>query len=154
MSLADVAKEIQGRPEKKPDPVQQLDFEHELTGKVAEDGTIVLDTTDLDAVGARLKAVRQLAARCKKEDDRLRKLILAHPSSKPGYRNLSIEIEGSQQMRTDNPELLAALMKAKLFGAACNMSLSPPKIRELAVKHPKIAAAIKHAEVRKIKSTK
>lgn len=153
MGLADMINAGKTQPEPA-DPVEQLDFEHELGGTIDEDGKIVLDTTDLEAIGARLKAVRGLQAKCKKEDERLRKLILAHPDAKPGFKNTSIEIEGSQQMRTDNPELLVALMQTKTFGEALNLTISAPKVRAIAEKEPKVAEAVRYATVRKVKQRK
>lgn len=156
MGLADMvaASKPQPKPQPKQDPVAEIDFEHELSGEVTADGIIKLDTTNLDVIGARLRAVRQLAAKCKKEDERLKKLILAHPDSKPGYKNSAIEIEGSQQMMTDNPELLVALMQTNNFAAACNMSVSQPKVRALAETEPKIADALRYSTVRKVKQRK
>jgi len=105
------------------------------------DGVIKLATTDLDKVGKDLKQVRKEIAALRKQEDQLKQLILSNNLSKPGYANASIEIVGKEKLDTEDPELLVALAKAKSLGAACNMTLSDPKIRALAVSNPDIATA-------------
>ena len=143
MGLADVVNEMQGKPEKK-----SPELAAKLEGQVTEDGDIKLDTTDLEAVGARIKEVRGLLAPLKKEEERLRKLILSHPKAKEGYHNLSIKITGSDEVDTTSPDVLSALVQSKVLNEAMNISFSAPKIRKLAEKHEDIAKALKKAKQR------
>jgi hypothetical protein len=153
MSLSELVGELKGRPEKKKD-IAEVELEAKLEGQVTETGDIRLDTTDLDAIGAKLKEVRAKQRTLKKEEDALKALILSHKNAKAGYANQSIEIEGTESIDLQHPPLLAALMKTKTFGAACNLSLSQPKVREIAAKNKDVAAAIKMQHGRKIKTTR
>lgn len=152
MGLADLADELQGKKPKK--PIEQVDLEAELGGKAEEDGSIKLDVTDLEAIGARLREVRKKKATLKKEEDRLRTLVLGHPDSKVGFSNGSIIISSSQEMNTNSPELLAALEKTGTLDEAYNKSISPPKVREIAKREAEVAAAITTFTVRKVKIRK
>ena len=153
MSLSELVSELQGRPEKKKD-VADVELEAKLEGQVTETGDIKLDTADLEAVGARLKEVRAKARTLKKQEDQLKALILSHPQAKAGYANAHIEIEGTETIDLEDPELLLALMKTKTFAAACNLSLSQPKVREIAEKKKDVAAVVKKLRGRKIKTVK
>lgn len=154
MSLSELVGELKGRPEKKKKDIAEVEIEAKLEGQVLETGDIKLDTTDLEAIGARLKEVRAKQRTLKKEEDALKALILSHRDAKAGYANRSIEIEGTETIDLEHPPLLAALLKTKTLGAACNMSLSIPKVREIASKNKDVAAAIKMQHGRKIKTTK
>ena len=124
MGLADI---VHGKQE------EQVDESTKLEGKVDEKtGDIKLDTADLDALSARIKQVRAEIKPLKAEEDRLRKLILAHPDASAGYSNRSITIKPTEDLNLDDPELLHALYKAKVLGEAMNMSLSKPKVRKIA----------------------
>lgn len=148
MSLGELVGELKGHPKKKPR------VETELGGQVTPDGEIKLDTADIEAITAELKKVRNETARLKKEEDRLKALLLAHPQAKAGFCNSSIEIEGTSSIDLENPALLAALMKKKVFTEACNLSLSQPKVRKLAEKHAEISAAVTMLHGRRIKTVK
>jgi len=124
--------------------VIEHDLEAELSGKV-EDGNIKLDTADMDALGARIREVRIKSRYLKKEDERLRELILAHPLAKLGYGNESIEI-GKNDSVDMTAELVLSLIKAKKLNEALNVSISVPKVRKLAEKNDEIAQAYENAK--------
>jgi hypothetical protein len=148
MSLGDLVSELHEKKTAAPAP------KTELGGQVTPDGELKLDAADIDVVTARLKEVRVGMAALKKEEDQLKALLLAHPKAKAGFINSSIEIEGTQTIDLFHGPLLAALMEAKVFPQACNLTLSQPKVRALAAKHPKIAAEITTLHGRKIKTVK
>ena len=132
--------------------VIEHDLEAELSGKVV-DGEIKLDTTDIDELSARLRVVRIKLRALKKEDDRVRQLILAHPSAKVGFGNRAIEISANETVDI-TPELLSALADSKKINEAVNISFSVPKIRKLAETNATIAEAFGAARLvgRKIKT--
>lgn len=144
MGLAETVGELKGKKEP----------EVELKGEVQENGTIKLDTTDLDAVGKALKIVRKRMAADRKEEKRLKQLVLEHPDAKIGYANQFIHISGSKEMDVEDPQLLAALVRTKTLNRALNMTLSAPKIREIAETEPEVAKAITTSAARKVNIAK
>lgn len=151
MSLSELVGELKGQPEKK---LQSPATKPELGGEVTPDGEIKLDAIDLAVVGAKLKDVRAQLTALKKEEGQLKALVLAHAEAKAGFTNNSLIIEGTQTIDLEHGPLLAALMSTKTFAQCCNMSLSQPKVRDVAAKKPQVAAAIKMLHGRKIKVTK
>jgi hypothetical protein len=125
----------------------------ELSGEVKDDGTIVLDTKDLGALGRRINVVRKTASGAKKEEKRLRELILAHPDAKLGFNNGIIEIQPNESIEM-TPQLEEALRSEGLYEEVLNVSVSMPKVRKVASTNPTIAAALKTARRvgRKVKS--
>jgi hypothetical protein len=103
----------------------------ELEGKITEDG-IKLDTTNLEAVGQRLAEVRTRIAADKKEEERLKKLILTNPLAKEGYCNGYIEIAGADSLVVDDPEMLAYLESRGLLSRVQDVKISVKKVRDLA----------------------
>ncbi len=148
MSLGELVSEL--KKDRQPKKTEQVT----LGGQVTPSGEIKLDVTDIDVVTARLKVVRLEAAALDKEEKQLKSLLLAHPEAKAGFRNSSIEIEGTQSIDLLNGALLTALLETKTFTQACNLSLSQPKVREIAAKNIKVANAIKILHGRKIKTVK
>lgn len=135
-------------------PTAAVEIETELSGELDEStGNIKLDTADLDAVSARLREVRIKQRALKKEEDRLKVLVLSHEHAKIGYSNEFIQIVSMDNLET-TPELLEALITTKKLNEAFNMSISIPKIRDLAEKHKVIAKAYQNSlfEGRKIKT--
>jgi hypothetical protein len=153
MSLANLINESKGNTEPDAELVGATPVSSTLEGQVDAEGEIQLDVRDLNALGARLKEIRVATRALKKEEDRLKKLINSHPKAKVGYSNASISITSSPTIDTDNPLLLAALMKTKTLNRALNMSLSVPKIREIAETEKLVAEAVTFAQGRKIKTT-
>jgi len=126
----------------------------ELKGQVDETtGDIKLDTANLEVITARLKEVRDMMKPLKKEEDQLKKLILAHPDAKAGFSNAHVNITATDAFDLDSPDLLYALHKAKVLGEAMNMSLSIPKVRKIAERVKSVDKALKTLSGRKISTT-
>lgn len=147
MSLGDLVSELHS---------QDTSPKSELGGQVTADGELKLDTADITVVTAELKRVRNEMKVLKKDEERLKVLLLSHPLAKAGFINSSIEIEGTQSIDLFNGALLSALMETKTFTQACNLTLSQPKVREIAARTPDVAAAVEKAILhgRKIKVVK
>jgi hypothetical protein len=126
----------------------------ERSGTIKPDGKIVMDTADIDTLTRRLNEVRGQIGDLKKEEERLRVLILQHPSAKPGFDNGMIMVKGTEEIDLEDPELLAALLACGRLNEAVNMSLSAPKVRQIASIEPKVAAAVKTNVVRKLHVSK
>ena len=134
MSFADVVADA-----RKPDPKRDRNYRNTdepqlemppLEGQVTNDG-IKLDTTDMDALGERIKAVRLELASLKKEEERLRKLILVHPDARVGFSNAHIEIAGEERLVSDDPKMLAFLEENDLLGGVSELKVSVRKLRRL-----------------------
>jgi len=152
MSLLDLIKESQDGPEAEPELVGNTPVETQLEGTVDAAGDIQLDVRDLDALGARIREIRISKRALDKEEKRLKGLINSHPRAKPGYVNSSISITGSESIDVTGADLLGALLETKTLNQAVNMTLSIPKIREIAAREPKVAKAITYTTSRKIKT--
>lgn len=84
----------------------------ELQGLVEdEDSILIIDVNNLLAMNARLKQVRDQAAKFKKEEDRLKRSILAHPDCKVGYSDDFIKVDPKEDFQED--EILLAMLKKK-----------------------------------------
>jgi len=97
---------------------------------------------------ARIKEVRTKLSALKKEEEKLRKEILAHPLCKEGYNDESVVIGGFEQLDLENQKLVAALHSEGVFEQAVNISLSSPKIKAIGEKNEVIARAIEVATSR------
>jgi hypothetical protein len=113
----------------------------ELEGQVTEDG-IKLDVTDLEAVGERLAEVRARLAADKKEEARLRKLVLTNPLAKEGYCNGFIEITGRDTLVTDDQEMLDYLENQDLLSGVQDTKISTKKLRKLAEEDEELAGLL------------
>lgn len=125
MGLAELAQELQGR------------------GEESQGGKLLfLDVTNLPKLSIRLKKVREEIARLKKDEDRLKSLILAHPDSKIGHSNDSIKIGETTTPDTEDPHLHAVLRKKGHWDKVATVSISKPKLREVAEEDEDVAKAI------------
>jgi hypothetical protein len=122
----------------------------ELEGQVTEEG-IKLDVTDLEAIGQRLAEVRTRIAADKKEEDRLKKLILTNPLAKEGYCNGYIEITGADTLVTDEPEMLEYLEVEGLLSSVQDVKISTKKLRKLASEDEELAKLLVFDRGRRIK---
>jgi hypothetical protein len=120
-----------------------------LEGQVTPEG-IKLDTTDLEAVGERLAELRVRMAADKKEEDRLKKLILTNPLAKEGYCNNYIEITGADTLVLNDPDMLAYLEANGLVGKVSDTKISAPKLRALAAEDEKLAELLVFDRGRKV----
>lgn len=154
MSLGELVNELKGTIDNIVEEKRALELKNKLGGQVSPEGDIKLDTADLSKVAARLKEVRAKVAVLKKEETQLKALVLSHPKAKAGYNDGNIEIEGTLEIDLGNPELLAVLMETKTFASCCNLTLSQPKVRDLAAVNSKVQAAIRTLKGRRIKSIK
>ena len=122
----------------------------ELRGQVTEDG-IQLDTVDLESVGERLSFFRTRIAADKKEEERLKKLILTNPLAREGYCNGYIEITGADTPVLDDPEMLAYLEEQDLLRGVSDTKISVKKLRKLASEDEELAKLMVYDRGRRVK---
>lgn len=134
MGFAELAWEIQGR-----------QVERREGSKI-----LVIDVNNLVAMSRRLKRVRDEIAVLKKEEDRLKTSILAHPDCKVGYSNDGIKVTPKKEPDTEDEKLVALLKKKGYWDRVSKTSVSLPKLREVAAEDKEIADTIKWRVSRKI----
>lgn len=130
MSLAKLAAELQGLTED-------------------ENSILVIDINNLPAMSARLKQVRDQTATLKKEEDRLKRSILAHPDCKVGYSNDAIKVDPKQDFAED--EVLIEMLKKKgKWEEVTSTKISIKALRAAAEEDEDIADSITWLTSRKI----
>jgi len=122
----------------------------ELEGQVT-DGEIKLDTMDLECVAERLVFFRTRIAADKKEEARLKKLVLTNPKAREGYCNSYIEINGADTLVMDDPDMLAYLEEQDLLTGIQDTKISAKKLRALAAEDEELAKLLVFDRGRRIK---
>ena len=131
MSFADVV-----AASRTPDPKKDRLYRNEDTPETAAAGlenedSEAYDPKDLSGLGSRLKEVRLEIASLKKEEEKLRKMILVHPESKVGYSNPYISIGGEDRLVKDDPKLIEYLEKNGLLDKVSKRTIEVRKLRRL-----------------------
>lgn len=151
VSFADVVNAARQKvPKKTYRNVDEPQVTKELEGQVTEDG-IKLDVTDLEAIGERLAEIRARLAADKKEEARLKKLILTNPLAKEGYCNGFIEITGRDNIVTDDRDMLDYLENECLLEGVQDTKISVKKLRQLADENDELAELLVFDRGRTIK---
>ena len=126
----------------------------ELQGRTIEerkgDKILVIDIKNLPAMSRRLKEVRDEIAALKKEEDRLKSSILAHPDCKIGYADDGIKVTENREVDMEDQNLIDLLKKKDKWDEVTNVSISKPKLRAVAEEDKEIAEAIVWLTSRKI----
>ena len=130
MSLAKLAAELQGLVED-------------------EDRILIIDVNNLQAMCARLKQVRDQTALLKKEEDRLKRSILAHPNCKIGYSDDAMKVDEKKDFQ-ENETLFAMLKKKGKWEEVTSTKISVTALRAVAEEDKEIAESITWLTSRKL----
>ena len=114
-----------------------------------DDRILVIDINNLQAMCARLKQVRDQSALLKKEEDRLKRSILAHPDCKIGYSNDAIKVDPKEDF-AENETLIEMLKKKGKWEKVTSTKISITALRAVAEDDQDIADAITWLTSRKL----
>ncbi len=120
--------------------------------KVDDKGQLLqlLDVNNLPALCRRLKEVRDEAAALKKEDDKLKRTVLAHPEAVIGYSCDAMHISETETPDVDDLALRILLKKKGYWERVTETKISVPTLRALAEEDPEIFEAIEWLSSRKL----